>query len=75
MITLVVTYCMVINPTMCRELEMVPVDHEMVSIAECLKGGAIGSMSFVLDHIEWQTRGWHCIEKPNLMQAWRKTWQ
>ena len=73
-ITLVVTFCMTLNPTMCRELEMVPSGRTMVSVPECLKGGAIGSMSFQLDHIEWYTRGWRCEERPNVVAEWRKKW-
>ena len=71
MITLVVTFCMVLNPTMCRQLEMVPEGHTTVSVPECIKGGAIGGMSFVLEHVEWRTRGWHCLEKPNIISAIR----
>lgn len=65
MIDLVVIFCMTINPTMCRTMPMVPDDgHEIASIGECLRGGAIGGMTFVLEHTEWQVRGWRCIEKP-----------
>jgi hypothetical protein len=66
MITLVVTYCMVMNPTMCRELEMVPLDHAMASIPECLHGGVLGSVSFTMEHIEWQTKGFRCRETQKL---------
>jgi hypothetical protein len=51
---------------------MVPEDHAAVSIPECIKGGAIGGMSFELDHIEWRTKGWRCVERPNIMEAWRR---
>lgn len=72
MITLLVTFCMTLNPSLCRTLEMVPEDHAAVSIPECIKGGAIGGMSFELDHIEWRTKGWRCVERPNIMEAWRR---
>lgn len=70
-ITLTVIYCLVLNGYICRTLEMVPQDgHEIVSIPECNKGGAIGSMQFTLDHMEWRTKGWKCIERQNPMQTW-----
>lgn len=72
MITLVVTFCMTLNPTMCRNLEIAPVDHAIVSIPECIHGGAIGSMRFELEHIEWITKGWRCVERPNIIAAWRR---
>lgn len=73
MITLVVMYCMILNPSMCRVLEVVPVDHEIVSIPECIKGGAMGdTLRFTLDHIEWRVKGWRCQEKPTEVQAWLK---
>ena len=70
LIVLMVTYCMNLNPTMCRELEVAPIDHPIASIAECLHGGAVAGMEFELDHIEWHTRGWHCVERPNPVEAW-----
>ena len=74
MVTLVVIFCMALNPTMCRRLEIVPQDlHRIVSIPECIKGGAIGGMTFVLEHIEWRTRGWRCEERPALLQAWQRS--
>jgi len=42
MIRAFVLYCMVLNPTMCRTLEIVPEDgHKITSQIECLMGGAI----------------------------------
>jgi hypothetical protein len=71
MITLFVIYCMVLNPTMCRTLELVPADHEIVSIPECIRGGAMGDIArFTLDHTQWQVKGWRCTERPTPMQAW-----
>lgn len=72
MIILTVTFCMTLNPMLCRTLEMVPDDgRKITSQMECIKGGAIGGMSFELDHIEWRTKGWRCIEKPSIISAWR----
>lgn len=71
MIELVVVFCMTLNPTMCRTLPMVPDDgHEVTSQSECMKGGAVGGMTFTLDHIEWSVKGWRCTEKPNVVQTW-----
>ena len=62
-IKLVVVYCMVLNPTMCKELEMVPDNYRPItSMMDCLMGGAIGSTSFVLEHTEWLVKGWRCKE-------------
>lgn len=73
MIKLVVVYCLVLNPYICRTLETVPDDgHVIASQMECIKGGAIGGMKFTLDNAEWQTKGWHCQERPNIVQAWRQ---
>jgi len=42
MIRAFVVYCMILNPTMCRNLEIVPEDgHPIASQMECLLGGAI----------------------------------
>ena len=76
MIVATVVYCMTLNPTMCRELRMVPDDyHAITSISECLKGGVIGSMTFKLDDIEWRTKGVRCIEvetPETVVQLWMK---
>lgn len=73
MITLVVVYCLTANPYLCRTLEMVPEDgHEIASIPECLRGGAIGSMRFTLEDAEWMVKGYKCQEKPTEVQAWLK---
>lgn len=65
MIVLTVTFCLVLNQYACRSLEMIPDDgHKVVSQMECIKGGAIGGMTFTLDHADWAVRGWRCIEKP-----------
>ena len=58
MTVLMVTFCMVLNPTMCRELTVVVPIH----VPECIKAGAVSGMQFELEHIEWQTKGWYCEE-------------
>lgn len=73
MTSLFVIFCLVQNPYICRSLEMVPQDgHAIVSVAECTKGGAVGTMRFTLEHAEWRVKGWRCVEKPTAMQAWLK---
>jgi len=64
---------MILNPTMCRALELAPIDHSIVSITECIRGGAMGDVaSFTLDHARWRVKGWRCTEKLTAMQAWLK---
>lgn len=71
MITLVVIFCMKLNPYLCQTLEMVPDDgHAIATQMECIRGGAVGGMQFTLDHIEYVTKGWRCVEKPNVMTTW-----
>lgn len=73
MITLVVVFCLVQNSYICRTLEMAPIDHKTVSIPECIRGGAIGGMTFVLEHAEWRVKGYRCTEKLTVVQQWAKT--
>jgi hypothetical protein len=71
MIELLVIFCMKLNPYMCKTLEMVPDDgHQVASQMECIKGGAVGGMTFMLEYVEYQVKGWRCIETPNVMQTW-----
>lgn len=75
MITLTVVFCMLLNPTMCRELEMVPIDHAITSPMECIMGGAIGGMQyeqmqFKLEGITWRVRGWRCKQAPSAYKEW-----
>jgi hypothetical protein len=48
---------MVLNPTMCRNLEMRPWDfRQITSLTDCLQGGIIGgfqTIRFHLDSAEW----------------------
>lgn len=65
MVTLVVIFCMKLNPYMCAELRMVPDDlHAMATQGECLRGGAVGGMQFTLKNIEYEVKGWHCTAGP-----------
>lgn len=81
MITLTVIFCLKLNSYICKSLEVVPDDgHAIASVGECIRGGAVGGMSFTLENVEWQVKGWRCIERPNIVQAWRrdrqdKTWR
>jgi hypothetical protein len=71
MVTVLVVYCLTLNPTMCRTLEIAPVDHETVSVAECIKGGAnYAATTFRLDYADWTVKGWKCREVPNPMTVW-----
>ena len=75
MITLTVVFCMQLNPSMCRELEMAPIDHAIVSTMECIMGGAIGGVQyeqqqFKLEGIVWRVKGWRCKETPSDVQQW-----
>jgi len=70
MVVLTVKFCLVLNPYICQTLEMVPEDHAIVSVAECIRGGAIGSVTFTMEHMEWRTRGYRCVERPDVMQKW-----
>jgi hypothetical protein len=71
MIILLVTYCLTLNPTQCRQLEVVPIDHAIISVPECIRGGAVyEATTFRLENAEWTVKGWSCQEKPNVMQTW-----
>lgn len=71
MVKLVVVFCLALNPYLCRNIEMVPGDGRAIASAgECLRGGAIGGMSFVLEHAEWQVKGWRCVERRNEVAVW-----
>lgn len=73
MIHLAITFCLIHNPTMCRTMEFAPDDgRNMTSVMECLRGGAIGGMTFTLENMDWRVKGWRCVETPNVMQTWRR---
>ena len=71
MITLAVKFCLVLNPYLCQTLELWPTDGSRITtLSDCLKAGAIGSTTFVQDHMEWRTHGWYCRQTPTVMQTW-----
>ena len=71
MIHLIVTYCLVLNPTQCRSLEMVPDNYRPItSMTDCMMGGVIGGTKFVLDHAEWQVKGFHCNQEDVEKDTW-----
>lgn len=74
-IHVVIRFCMVLNPTMCRELEIAPADHETVSQTECMRGVMMGDQSiFLLEGIEWRIRGGSCkeVQHDNAVSTWLK---
>jgi hypothetical protein len=59
-------FCMVLNPTMCQELEIAPADHAIVSPIECMRGLMMGSNAeFNHQGARWQIRGGTCKEIPS----------
>jgi hypothetical protein len=58
-------FCMVLNPTLCQELEIAPADHAIVSQNECMRGIMMGSNAeFTYQGARWQIRGGVCKEVP-----------
>lgn len=59
-----VVYCMLLNPTMCRSLEIIKDDYTYATTQmECMKGGAIYSgngLRFDLDGATWVVKGTRC---------------
>ena len=59
-------FCMVLNPTMCQELEIAPADHAIVSLTECMRGIMMGNNAeFSYQGARWQIRGGLCRELPS----------
>ena len=59
-------FCMVLNPTMCQELEIAPADHAIVSQIECMRGLMMGNNAeFTYQGVQWQIRGGSCREVPS----------
>jgi hypothetical protein len=60
-----IRFCMVLNPTMCQELEIAPVDHAIVSQLECMRGLMMGNNAeFNYEGARWQIRGGTCRQVP-----------
>lgn len=74
MISLTVIFCMTLNPTMCRVL---PYGHDdyspITSLEDCMKGGAMSGMSFVMENADWFVKGFRCKEEPEQQTAF-KSW-
>lgn len=71
-----IVYCMVLNPTMCQTIEIVPADHQTASLMECMKGGMMGSSAeFTYQGARWATKGVQCREVPDEVQAWIKDYE
>ena len=70
MITLIVMFCLSLNQYMCYELRMVPDDYRAIaSPMECLRGGAVSGMQFVMQHQEYTVKGWRCNAGPPSLTA------
>lgn len=55
-----IVFCMVHNPTMCKELEIAPVDATLTQ-QMCLRGLMMGDQrEFDMDGARWQIRGGKC---------------
>ena len=62
---LFIKFCMVLNPTLCQELEAAPIDHAM-SLPECLRGAMMGNQSeFDYQGARWQIKGATCRQVPS----------
>ena len=60
-IHLFVIYCLVLNGYICKELEMIPDSYRpIVSITDCIMGGAIGGTTFTLEHAKYTVKGFKC---------------
>ena len=64
MIHLIITFCLLQNPYLCRSLEIVPEDYRAItSTMDCMMGGAVGGMQFTMDHADWSIKGWRCEDR------------
>jgi hypothetical protein len=62
---LTVIFCLSLNSYMCQELRMVPEDYRaVISMGDCLMGGAIGSTTFIKEHQEYVVKGFRCESEP-----------
>jgi hypothetical protein len=62
-----VVYCLVFNPTMCREQEIVPDDYGPVtSVTHCAMGGMIYAAGGMIDRdgALWMIKGVRCKQEP-----------
>lgn len=73
MIHVFIKFCMVLNPTMCQELEISPQDHNTVSQIECMRGLMMGDQrEFQYQGATWRIKGGYCreIPKDDDIQSW-----
>ena len=60
-----VRFCMILNPTMCQELEIAPAYSRMVTQIECMRGVMMGSQAeFTYQGVRWRIAGGACREVP-----------
>jgi hypothetical protein len=69
-VTLFVVYCMALNPYICRSYQIVPADHQLQTISECMIGGMVGSAEFRFEDADWFIKGAYCRENPDEVQVW-----
>jgi hypothetical protein len=64
-----IRFCMVLNGTMCQELEIAPADHAIVSPLECMRGLMMGNNAeFTMNGVRWQIRGGTCRSVPSNLE-------
>ena len=67
-----IRFCMLLNPTMCQELEIAPFDHVMVSVMECMRGVSMGNQTeFTYQGARWRIAGGSCREVPRTLVGWK----
>jgi hypothetical protein len=63
-----IRFCMVLNGTMCQELEIAPADHAITSPLECMRGLMMGNNAeFTMNGVRWQIRGGTCKSVPSTL--------
>lgn len=63
MITAWITYCLVMNPYICRAFQLEPIDRKIISISDCMRGGMMGAAEFTFDGARWFVKGVRCREE------------
>ena len=59
-----VRFCMILNPTMCRELEIAPID-QAITLPLCMRGVMMGNQAeFDMDGARWRIFGGVCKPVP-----------
>ena len=60
--------CLVLNPTMCQELEIAPADHTTVKSIECMRGIMGGdTREFTYQGARWRIAGGSCRSVPSTL--------